>query len=50
LASALCTVFTNKELAARLSKEALRTVEEDFTIKNMVAGMAAAVRYCAKKQ
>jgi glycosyltransferase involved in cell wall biosynthesis len=47
LAAELRTILTDKELAARLSKESLRTVEEDFTIKNMVAGMAEAVRYCA---
>jgi glycosyltransferase involved in cell wall biosynthesis len=50
LASALRTMMTDSELAARLSKEAVRTIEEDFTIKNMVAGMANAVRYCAARQ
>jgi glycosyltransferase involved in cell wall biosynthesis len=50
LVGALRTIFTDEGLATRLSKEALRTVEEDFTIQNMVAGMAAAVRYCAEKK
>lgn len=50
LVEALRTIFTNRSLTGHLSKESLRTVEEDFTIQNMVAGMAAAVRYCAEKQ
>lgn len=47
LATALRTIIIDKAFAERLSREALRTVEEEFTIKNMVAGMAKAVRYCA---
>jgi glycosyltransferase involved in cell wall biosynthesis len=50
LVVALRTIFTDKQLATRLSQEALRTVEDDFTIQNMVAGMVAAVRYCAEKK
>jgi glycosyltransferase involved in cell wall biosynthesis len=47
LVQALRIIATNRELAARMSAEAIRTVEEEFSLPNMVAGMASAVRYCA---
>jgi glycosyltransferase involved in cell wall biosynthesis len=47
LVQALRTIATDRELSARMSSEAIRTVEEEFSLPNMVAGMAAAVRYCA---
>jgi glycosyltransferase involved in cell wall biosynthesis len=47
LAQALRTIVTDRELAARMSAEAIRTVEEEFSLPTMVAGMAAAVRYSA---
>jgi glycosyltransferase involved in cell wall biosynthesis len=47
LVQALRTIVTDRELAARMSAEAIRTVEEEFSLRNMVEGMAAAVRYCA---
>lgn len=50
LAAALRTIVTNPQLADRMSAEATRTVTEEFTLENMVAGMAAAVRYCAAKK
>ncbi len=50
LASSLRTIANNPEMAAQMSAEAIRTVEEDFTLPNMVEQMAAAVRYCASKR
>ena len=50
LAAALRTVMTDRELAAKMSAEAIRTVEEEFTLPNMVAGMATAVRDLAAKK
>lgn len=47
LADSLRTIFLNHELAQRMSLEAVRTVNEEFSLENMVAGMAAAVRHCA---
>ena len=47
LVEALRTIANDPELRARLSAEAIRTVDEEFSLQNMVAGMAAAVRYCA---
>jgi glycosyltransferase involved in cell wall biosynthesis len=47
LVEALRTIATNPELAAQMSAEAIRTVDEEFSLTNMVAGLAAAVRYCA---
>lgn len=47
LADSLRTIFLNRELAQQMSSNALRTVNEEFSLENMVAGMAAAVRYCA---
>ena len=48
LADALRAIATDREQANAMSVEAIRTVEEEFTLENMVAGMAAAVRYCAR--
>lgn len=50
LVQALRTIVTDRELAARMSAEAIRTVEEEFSLSNMVEGMAAAVRYCASQK
>lgn len=47
LAESLRIIFLNRELAQQMSREALRTVNEEFSLENMVSGMAAAVRYCA---
>jgi len=45
LAAALSRVFTEDELSDSMSRSAIRTVEETFTIKNMVDGFEAAVRF-----
>ncbi len=47
-ADAIRQIVSNKELAQRMSVEALRTVEE-VSLTNMVDQMAAATRYCAAK-
>ncbi len=46
LAESLRTIFLDREMAGQMSRNALRTVEEEFSLQNMVEGMAAAVRYC----
>jgi glycosyltransferase involved in cell wall biosynthesis len=46
LTEALRTLITDRELAARLSREAHRTAVEQFTLKNMVDGFEAAINYC----
>lgn len=48
-ANTIGKLLKDKPLAKTLSAEALRTVEEDVSLKNMVDQMAAAVRYCASQ-
>lgn len=47
MADALRRIIDDRELRSRMSQAALETVLSRFTLKNMVDGMEAAVRYCA---
>jgi glycosyltransferase involved in cell wall biosynthesis len=48
LAEALGRVLTDRGLAASMREEARRTVLERFTVRRMVDGLEAAVRYAAR--
>ncbi|MFC1531367.1 glycosyltransferase [Gemmatimonadota bacterium] len=48
LASKLRVVFDSPELRQRLSAGALRTVEEEYTLKRMVDGLETAIRFAHK--
>lgn len=50
LAEALRTIINDPVLGERMSKEAHRTVMARFTMKNMVDGFDAAIRYCMKSR
>jgi glycosyltransferase involved in cell wall biosynthesis len=45
LTGALRTILTNDERRAEMSEAARRSVEEKFTIRRMVDGLEAAIRY-----
>jgi glycosyltransferase involved in cell wall biosynthesis len=47
LAEAIRTIIENPDLAKQMSAEALRTVNETYTLARMVDGFEAAARYCA---
>jgi glycosyltransferase involved in cell wall biosynthesis len=47
LAAALDGLFSDRERARRMGREALRTAAEEFTLGRMVDGFEAAARYCA---
>jgi glycosyltransferase involved in cell wall biosynthesis len=48
-ANTIRKLLHDKQLARQMSAEALRTVEEEVSLENMVDQMAAAVRYCTSQ-
>lgn len=50
LAATLQRLIDDPALAQKMAAEALRTVDERFTLKNMVDGFEAAIRYCVAQR
>jgi glycosyltransferase involved in cell wall biosynthesis len=46
LAECLWRIVADEDFKQKLSRQALATAKEDFTLKRMVDGMEAAIRYC----